>query len=140
MTLATGLIAAGAAIAGLLGCVHLLYTFHGNKLEPRDPDLRVAMMKGSPVLTSQTTMWRATKGFNASHSIGVIFFAIIYIHLAIWHSNFLTQSHFLLALGMAYLLALVLLAWRYWFSIPLRGIALSSGLYACGMALLLLGY
>jgi hypothetical protein len=31
------LVAAGAAILLLLGLVHLLYTFRGQKLHPRDP-------------------------------------------------------------------------------------------------------
>lgn len=57
------LVAASAAIVLLLGLVHLLYTFHGAKLHPRDATLMVAMRQVSPVLTRQTTMWKAWVGF-----------------------------------------------------------------------------
>ena len=138
MQLAHALITASATVAGLLGCIHMLYTFHGNKLHPRDPALRDAMMAVSPVLTRQTTVWRATKGFNASHSLGVMLFAVIYIYLAGWHADFLQASPFLLALGLVTLLTYLALARVYWFSIPFRGIALACGLYVAGLAVMVL--
>jgi len=138
MNLASALIIASATVAGLLGSVHLLYTFSGNKLHPRDPAVVDAMMATHPVLTRQTTVWRATKGFNASHSLGVILFALVFGYLAGWHMGFLQQSMFLLTLGLGMLLAYVALAWRYWFSIPFRGIALATVLYAAALAALLL--
>ena len=65
----TLLMLASAAIVFLLGVVHLVYTFHGPKLLPRDPAL-VASMKAVPlVLTAETTVWRAWIGFNTSHSM-----------------------------------------------------------------------
>ncbi len=36
MVLAPFFIAASAAVLGLLGSVHLLFTLYGNKLDPRD--------------------------------------------------------------------------------------------------------
>ncbi len=133
MLLSSMLITASAAVAGLLGCIHMLYTFHGNKLHPRDPAVRDAMMADTPVLTRQTTVWRATKGFNASHSLGVILFAAVYIYLAGRHAGVLQTSKFLLVLGMATLLTYLALAKVYWFSIPFRGIALACVLYAAGL-------
>ena len=133
MLLSSIFIAASGAVAGLLGCIHMLYTFHGNKLHPRDPDVRDAMMADTPVLTRQTTVWRATKGFNASHSLGVILFAAVYIYLAGWHAGVLQASQFLLVLGMATLLTYMPLAEVYWFSIPFRAIALACVLYAAGL-------
>ena len=138
MLLSSIFIAASAAVAGLLGGIHMLYTFHGNKLHPRDPTVRDAMMADTPVLTRQTTVWRATKGFNASHSLGVILFAAVYIYLAGWHAGFLQASAFFLVLGMATLLAYLALAKAYWFSIPFRGIALACVLYAAGLAAMVL--
>ena len=138
MLLSSLLIAASAAVAGLLGCIHMLYTFRGNKLHPRDPAVRDAMMADTPMLTRQTTVWRANKGFNASHSLGVILFAAVYIYLAGWHADFLQTSSFLLVLGMATLLTYLALAKAYWFSIPFRGIALACALYAAGLAAMVL--
>ena len=135
MNIADVLIAASAVVLGTLGSIHLLYTYRGNKLEPRDPALREAMQRVSPVITRQTTVWRATKGFNASHSLGIIAFALVYGYLALWRAEVLAGSMFLLVLGMAVLLAYLALAWRYFFSIPFRGVALACVLYAAGWAL-----
>jgi len=135
MTAAYVLIAASAAVLGALGCIHLLYTYHGNKLDPRDPTVREAMERTNPVITRQTTIWRANKGFNASHSLGIITFALVYGYLALWRSDVLGGSLFLLALGMVVLLAYLTLARRYFFSIPFRGVALAAALYASGWAL-----
>jgi hypothetical protein len=65
------LVAASAAILLLLGLVHLLFTFHGPKLLPRDAALQKRMQEVSPVITRQTTMWKAWVGFNASHSVEI---------------------------------------------------------------------
>jgi hypothetical protein len=129
------LIAASAAVLGTLGSLHLLYTYHGNKLDPRDPAVREAMQRTTPVITRQTSVWRATKGFNASHSLGIIAFALVYGYLALWRSDVLGGSLFLLALGMAVLLAYLVLARRYFFSVPFRGVALACVLYASGWVL-----
>lgn len=133
MNLAALLFTTAATVIGLLGSVHMLYTFYGNKLHPRDAATAQAMAASHPVLTRETTMWRATKGFNASHSLGAILFALVFGYLALWHLSFLQQSWFLLGLGMATLLAYLALAWRYWFRIPLRGIALTCALFAAGL-------
>jgi hypothetical protein len=136
MNLASALITASAAVTGLLGSIHMLYTFKGNKLHPRDEAVTLAMQSSHPVLTRETTVWRATKGFNASHSLGVMLFAVVFGYLSTWHAAVLHESAFLLALGMLTLLAYLALAWRYWFSIPLRGIALASALYGAGLVTL----
>jgi hypothetical protein len=77
-TLAPWLIAGSAAIMMLLGFIHPLYTFHGPKLLPRDRDLKARMQEVSPVITRETTMWKAWVGFNASHSYGAILFGAVY--------------------------------------------------------------
>src|ERR1700733_4332887 len=56
-----------ASVVLLLGVVHLVYTFWGPNLTPRDPALQVSMRQISPVITKETTMWRCWVGFNASH-------------------------------------------------------------------------
>jgi hypothetical protein len=55
-TIAPALVAASAAIMLLLGLLHLLYTFYGPQLWPRDAELHTRMQKVSPVITRQTTM------------------------------------------------------------------------------------
>lgn len=130
-------ILASATITGLLGSAHLLYTFHGTKLHPRDGAVTLAMQSAYVQLTRETTVWRAGLGFHASHSMGAMLFALVFGYLAVWHPGFLQQSVFLLALGMAVLLAYWLLARRFWFSIPRRGLALAAVLYGAGLLTLL---
>jgi hypothetical protein len=132
---ASMLIAASAAVVLLLGLVHLLYTFRGSKLHPRDPELKAGMMMVSPVISRETTVWRAWVGFNASHSCGAILFGAVYGYLAVLHSAFLFQSWFLLALGLLVLVGYAVLAKLYWFSVPFRGIVLAAILYCSGLLL-----
>lgn len=136
MLLAPIFIAASAAVLGLLGCAHLLFTFSGNKLDPRDAAVTEALKVVSPIISRQTTMARAAKGFHASHSLGALLFGLVWAYLALAQWTVLRQSLFLLVLGMAVLLAYLALAQRYWFSLPLRGIALANVLYAAGLGLL----
>jgi len=128
-TLPPFLVAGSAAIILLLGLAHLLYTFYGPKLLPRDRELKARMQEVSPVITRQTTMWKAWIGFNASHSFGAILFGAVYGYLSLAHSAFLFESKFLLSLGLLLLFGYVFLGKRYWFSIPFRGILLATALY-----------
>lgn len=65
-------------------------------------------------------------------------FALVWGYLALVQWTVLRESWFLLLLGMVVLLAYLALAQLYWFSMPLRSIALASVLYAAGAALGLL--
>ena len=132
---APALVAISAAIILLLGLIHLFYTFSGAKLHPRDAELQARMEQVSPVLTRETTMWKAWIGFNASHSYGAILFGLVYGYLALFHSAFLFQSTFLLAVGALLLAGYVFLGKRYWFSIPVRGIVVASVAYLGGLVL-----
>ena len=127
------LIALGAAIVFVLGTLHLVYTFHGPKLLPRDRDLRARMERSTLVLTRETSVWKAWIGFNSSHSLGAMLFGAVYGHLALVQPEALAGSPFLLAVGGALLLAYAWLGRRYWFSVPFRGIVLALGLYAAGV-------
>jgi hypothetical protein len=123
------LILAGALVIGLLGSVHLAYTFFTGKFLPRDGALVDAMKATSPVLTRQTTMWKAWIGFNASHSLGAILFAAFYLLLAGGHMEILRESKAFLLIGVATCLAYLWLAHRYWFRVPFIGIAIATGCF-----------
>lgn len=135
MTLVSTLIACSSCIVFLLGLVHLVLTFHGLKLTPRDPNLKIRLTEVAPVISRQTTMWRAWIGFNASHSFGAIFFGAVYGYLSTYHIAWLAHSPFLQLLGLSLLVGYVVLAKLYWFSVPRVGLALAAGLYAAAMAL-----
>lgn len=121
-----------ALIVATLGLLHLIYTFRGPKLAPRSVEVRAAMESDSPGISGQTTMWNAWVGFNASHSLGAILFGLVYGYLALTHPQLLFASAFLSAVGIAMLAALLILAKRYWFSIPFRGISVALFLFVVG--------
>src|SRR5882762_4644617 len=108
-----------ASIIFTLGVVHLVYTFWGPKLSPRDPALQISMSQISPVIMEETTMWRCWVGFNASHSRGLILFGLVFGFLALAHDQLLFQSPFLLVVGLATLGGFCVLCKVYFFNAPL---------------------
>ena len=123
--LANYLMLVSALIMATLGSAHWLLTYRGPKLLPRDRTLKEAMMQTSPVITTQTTMWRAWIGFNVSHSLGAILFGLVYGYLGWVHGELLFHSWFLLLVGLIMLLTYFVLAMLYWFITPILGIGLS---------------
>lgn len=124
-----------ASILLTLGIMHLACTFWGTSLAPRDPALQASMSRISPGLTEETTMWRCWMGFNATHSMGLILFGLIYGYLALAHDQLLFRSPFLLLVGLAMLVCLMVVCKLYFFSSPLMGIGISFGFYVVGIAL-----
>ncbi|MBZ0113625.1 MAG: hypothetical protein K8J08_14265 [Thermoanaerobaculia bacterium] len=135
MTVAVILVVSSAGIVGALGAAHLIMTFWGPKLLPRDRQLAKAMDSVSPVITRQTTVWRAWLGFNASHSLGAILFGLVYGYLALVHGELLFTSPFLQAVGLIFLASLVVLAKVYWFVSPLLGASLALACFLAGLLL-----
>lgn len=132
-TISPFFIAASAAIILFLGLAHFLFTFYGPRLLPRDRELITRMQETSLVLTNETSLWNAWIGFNASHGLGAILFGAVYGYLSLAHGAFLFQSAYLLSLGLIVLLIYLFLARRYWFSVPFRGILLSTVLYIAAL-------
>jgi hypothetical protein len=124
-----------ASMIFTLGVVHLVYTFWGPNLTPRDSTLQISMSQIAPVITNETTMWRCWVGFNASHSMGLILFGLVFGYLALADGQFLFQSRFLLAVGLAMLIGFVVLCKIYFFSVPLTGISISLACYVASIAL-----
>ncbi len=120
------LLVIGASIFGVLGTLHLVFTFFTNKFDSHNPLVKDAMKESTPKLTKETTMWRAWIGFNASHSLGAILVAAFYIPLSIYHFDLIRQSNwfslFPSLIGLSYLV----LAKFYWFKIPFIGISIST--------------
>ena len=123
-----------SSIVLTLGILHLVYTFWGPSLTPRDPALQISMSQISPVITNETTMWRCWVGFNATHSMGLILFGLVFGYLALAHNELLFQSPFLLVVGLATLGALAVLCKVYFFSAPLTGVCISLACYLVSIA------
>ena len=122
-----------ASIVLTFGVLHLVLTFWGLKLTPRDPALQVSMSQISPVITKETTMWKGWIGFNASHSMGLILFGLIYGFLAIDHGPLLFESPFLLTVGLAMLGGYFALGKVYFFSRPFIGVSISLACYVASI-------
>ncbi|MDB5978131.1 MAG: hypothetical protein JWR07_4891 [Nevskia sp.] len=133
--LARNLILASSGIILTMGLLHLAYTFLTDKFSPHgDAALETRMQQVSPNISRDTTMWNAWVGFNASHSLGVICFGAVYGYLDLCHTALLLQDRFLTVFGGLFLLCYLILARRYWFSVPLAGILLALLLYLGGFA------
>jgi hypothetical protein len=124
-----------ASIIFTFGVLHLVYTFWGPKLTPRDPTLQIRMSQISPVITKETTMWRAWVGFNVTHSMALILFGLVFGFLAVTYAEVLFKSPFLLVVGLAMLVGLSVLCKLYFFSVPLVGVSISLACYVASIAL-----
>jgi len=131
--LAQALIATSASIVWALGGLHWVYTFRSSKLHPRDPELEARLRAVSPVITRETTMWKAWIGFNASHALGAVLFGSVYGYLALAHGAFLFGSPFLCIVGALLLAAYLVLAKLYWFRVPFLGILVALVCYVAGL-------
>lgn len=132
--LATVLLVVSAAVLFSLGAIHLVITFVGPKLKPRDPALLARMREVSPGITGRASMWDFWVGFNVSHSMAALLYGAIYGYLAIAHPDLLFSSVYLLAVGALTLGGLLVVGKIYWFRAPLIGISVSLLCYVAGVA------
>lgn len=129
---------AGSAIFVVLGTVHLLYTFFTKKFSVRDNNTEEMMKMTHPVLTKKTTMWKAWVGFNASHSIGAIFFGIINLVFAFTYFGILKDSILLILLTPLVSFFYLILGFKYWFIIPRTGILIASACFGVAAIIILI--
>ena len=126
----------GATIFGVLGTIHLVYTFFSNKFNAFDKDVTKAMKETSPILTKETTMWKAWVGFNASHSLGAMLVTAFYVPLAITKMDVIRDNLWFSILPIFVGLLYLALANKYWFKIPFIGILLATACFI-GAAILI---
>lgn len=122
-----------ACIPFILGAIHFVYTFWGSKLTPQDSTVQIAMSQTPPLISNETTMWRAWIGFNATHSMGLLLFGLIYGYLALAHSQLLFRSPFLLVVGLMTLGGFFVLSKAYFFSVPFAGITIALLCYVASI-------
>ena len=115
----------GSVIIFILGSIHLFYTFFTNKFKSRNEILISEMKVSNPILTKETTMWKAWIGFNASHGSGAMFIGIINFYLAFRHFQLLITDDFLTLFSIVTIVFYAWLAKTFWFRIPLLGISIT---------------
>ena len=128
----------GSSILAFLGIIHLILTFFTNKFQTKDPALAKAMKLTSPVLSDNFTMWSGWQGFNASHSAGLIFIGLINIYLMTKYPEMMKADFSLYILNIITIGFYIVLAWRYWFNIPLFGLSISILCFIISFALAIL--
>jgi hypothetical protein len=116
----------GSVIFFVLGAIHLYYTFFTGKFRTRNKNAETEMKNTSPVLTKDTTVWKAWIGFNASHSAGVIFTGLVNGIIAVQYFSLLQKSIPLLLLNIITVLFYLWLAKKYWFKVPFIGILITA--------------
>lgn len=115
----------GSVIIFILGTIHLLYTFFTNKFSSKNENLISEMKTSYPILTKETTIWKAWIGFNASHSSGAIFIGIINFYLSVSYFTWLQTDHFYLIFNILTIGFYLWLAKKYWFKIPFIGVSIT---------------
>lgn len=133
------LYAAGALPPLALGAIHALYTWR-DRINPRmfapaSRELLQDLRAASPRVSGATTLWRAGLGFHFSHSLGMLMVGALYLWLGLAQPLLLIGQPPLLWAAPLIAAAYALLAWRYWFAIPLTGCLLSGALFAAGLLL-----
>jgi len=126
----------GEVILGILGTVHLFYTFFTDNFDPRDQDTKIGMNKSLLRLTRKTTVWRAWVGFNTSHSFGIIFVAGIYIPLALFHMELILESLWFSVLPFVIGVSYLYLAKQYWFNVPFWGTLMATACFGASALLI----
>jgi len=120
----------------VLGLLHTVYTiadtYNPKRLIPYKSGVMGLMKESTLALTKETDMWRAWVGFNISHGVGLLFFAITFLYFAVLHITFLEGSFFLLSAAPLVALVYLLLSRKYWFRIPAAGSAIGLFCFLAG--------
>ncbi len=130
--------ALGSVIMLALGSMHLYLTFFTRKFSSANHHMIQEMKLSSPLLTKQTTMWKAWVGFNASHSIGVLFIGSINLFLIWKYYSVLSSDYYYFIFNIFISGVYVWLARKYWFRIPFIGTCFTFVCYVISFLLILI--
>jgi hypothetical protein len=124
-----------AGIFAVLGALHLVYTLHDFGERPRyfrpaDRALLAAMRKTrTAIAPAGRDYWSGILGFNLSHSVGLLLFALLIVVAAQYQIAWLKPI--LIAVGAAF----AAIAWRCWFHTPMLGSLIATALMMAAWAL-----
>ena len=120
--------AMSGGIYAILGVLHLIYTLHDFGGRPRyfrplDRSLLPAMRNtNTAIAPTGRDYWSGILGFNLSHSIGVLVFALLILVTAQYQISWLKPI--LVLVGLAF----TVIAWRCWFNTPMLGCLIGTAL------------
>jgi hypothetical protein len=131
----TFLALAAAAVIAALGALHLLFTLRDFGPRPRyfsptDAGVMEGMRQSRTALApGGRDYWSGVLGFNLSHSIGLLMFALL---VALATLNGIGWVKPVLAIAGA---VYALISYRCWFAIPTAGIVSATALMIAGWTL-----
>jgi hypothetical protein len=123
-----------AGIFAILGMLHLVYTLHDFGERPRyfrpvDRSLLPAMQKtNAAIAPTGRDYWSVILGFNLSHSIGVLPFALLIVVTVQYQISWVKPI--LVLVGAAF----AVIAWRCWFRITMLGSLIGTALMIAAWA------
>jgi hypothetical protein len=112
------LLVLACSIFVILGSGHAALVLFTRRFEPRDPDLLERLKSSRTGMSNTGNMWNGIRGFHFSHSLGLVIYGGFYITLALENNSYLKSS---IALNVGLFLVpiiYILLAHRFWFSVP----------------------
>ena len=124
-----------AGVFAILGTLHLVYTLRDFGEKPRyfrpvDRSLLPAMRQTfMAIAPGGRDYWSGILGFNLSHSVGVLLFALLIVVTAQYRIIWLEPI--LVAVGGMF----AAIAWRCWFRIPMLGCLVGTALMIAGWVL-----
>jgi hypothetical protein len=110
-----------AGIFAVLGVLHLVYTLHDfgarpRYFRPRDAALLSSMRQTQTAIAPNgRDYWSGVLGFNLSHSLGVLLFALLIVVTSVYEIHWLKPILAMIGFAFAFI------AWRCWFRIPMIG-------------------
>lgn len=114
----TILLVLGCSVFVILGLGHAALVLFTTKFEPSDSELLEKLKSGRTGLSKTGNMWNGIRGFHLSHSLGLVLFGGFYITLALENNSFLKSSTPLNLALFVVPAIYILLAHRFWFSVP----------------------
>ena len=117
-----------AGVFAILGALHLVYTLHDFGERPRyfRPAERALLpaMRNTHTAIAPTgrDYWSGILGFNLSHSIGVLLFALLIVVTAQYQITWLKPV--LVVVGLVF----AAISWRCWFRTPMLGSLIGTAL------------
>jgi hypothetical protein len=121
------LVIVAGSIFGTLGLLHTLGDWHHpRRIVPADPNVVTQMASTTLRLSrGRTNMWDAWIGFNLSHSLGAILFAVLCIVVGVAMRS--TTIPWPVFAGLVLVDAIYeVIALRFWFRVPAIGIAIAG--------------
>ena len=112
------LLTLGCSIFALLGVGHAALMLFTASFEPQDQELLDKLKSGKTKISKTAKLWDGIKGFHISHGLGLTVYGAFYITLALENNRYLKSSS-ALNFGLFFVpLVYIVLAHKFWFSVP----------------------